>query len=303
MSGSEQQEQQIEQPQTPRVGEQLKAARIAQNRELAEIAATLCLDSTTLDALESDNEKQLPEPIFVQGYIQNYARLLGLDPQPLLALYKAQAPEVPELKVGGGPKVKAKSARVSETMRFSQRRRHFPFIPLLLVAGLLVGVWLLWGLFISPKGTESVGEIPQNILLQPSEHAVEELPLQMMEAVKEESSMETIEEPTISESVEEAAVPQTGIEDEAEEPPVDVDVDHLRITTEQDSWVEIQDAQGKRVVYDLLRGGSSREVSGEAPFKVLLGYAHGIELSINGESFDVNPYIRKNSARFSVKRP
>jgi cytoskeletal protein RodZ len=44
-----------------------------------------------LRALENAEYDQLPNPGYVRGYISSYARLLELDPLPLLAMYKAES--------------------------------------------------------------------------------------------------------------------------------------------------------------------------------------------------------------------
>jgi cytoskeleton protein RodZ len=70
-------------PESP--GQILAAARKRQNLSLAEVMRQLRLSERQLRALESDQYGELPGPVFVRGFIRNYARLLHLDPEPLLA--------------------------------------------------------------------------------------------------------------------------------------------------------------------------------------------------------------------------
>jgi cytoskeleton protein RodZ len=71
------------------VGRRLHAARLERNLSLERIATQLHLRPPLIEALEHDRYADLPGPVFVSGYIRNYARELGLDPEPLLAAYRA----------------------------------------------------------------------------------------------------------------------------------------------------------------------------------------------------------------------
>lgn len=68
-----------------RVGAELRAAREAQGLDLAAVAAQCRVRGRYLEAIEAGAVQQLPEPVFVQGFIRTYARSLGLDPDSLAA--------------------------------------------------------------------------------------------------------------------------------------------------------------------------------------------------------------------------
>lgn len=61
------------------VAQQLVQAREAQGISLEEIATKTFIPMRALKALESGETFKLPEPIFVQGFIRRYAKLVGLD--------------------------------------------------------------------------------------------------------------------------------------------------------------------------------------------------------------------------------
>lgn len=69
-----------------------------------------------------------------------------------------------------------------------------------------------------------------------------------------------------------------------------------------DCWVEIRDAEGRGVVSDLAREGQTLEVHGQGPFRVLLGYAHGVQIAYNGERVALAPHIRNDIASLVVGR-
>lgn len=62
-----------------RPGEYLRQIRIAQKKELEEIASTLNMPVRTLAALEQDDYKSLPEATFIKGYYRAYAKYLNAD--------------------------------------------------------------------------------------------------------------------------------------------------------------------------------------------------------------------------------
>lgn len=65
-------------------GRQLRKVREARGMAVADVAATLRLSVATVDNLEQDRYDRLPPDTFVRGYLRTYARLLELDPQPLV---------------------------------------------------------------------------------------------------------------------------------------------------------------------------------------------------------------------------
>ena len=76
--------------------------------------------------------------------------------------------------------------------------------------------------------------------------------------------------------------------------------DRLTLSFRGDSWVEVHDATGERLMYRLGRSGETRTVTGQAPFQVLLGNAPDVDVKIDGKEFDVSAHTRGKVARFKV---
>jgi cytoskeleton protein RodZ len=72
--------------------------------------------------------------------------------------------------------------------------------------------------------------------------------------------------------------------------------DQLSFTFTEDCWVEIKNASGRNLFGDLGRAGSSFTLVGEGPFRILLGYAPGVTLTLNGEQVPLGPHTRNNVA-------
>ncbi|MCG5499791.1 DUF4115 domain-containing protein [Ectothiorhodospira sp. B14B] len=72
---------------------------------------------------------------------------------------------------------------------------------------------------------------------------------------------------------------------------------------EEDSWVEITDAGGGRLLVGLMRKGSERRIEGATPIRVFMGNAPGVRLTFNGQTVDMSGDTRAdNTARFTVGR-
>jgi transcriptional regulator with XRE-family HTH domain len=68
-------------------GEQLRVAREERGMSLQEASRLTRIGMSYLESLEADRYEQLPSPAYVKGIIRNYARILGIPPEPLIALY------------------------------------------------------------------------------------------------------------------------------------------------------------------------------------------------------------------------
>jgi cytoskeleton protein RodZ len=69
------------------LGEQLKAARTAMDKSLAEISNDTNISKQYLAALEEDKYDVFPAPIYIRGFLSVYARYVGLDPEALMDQY------------------------------------------------------------------------------------------------------------------------------------------------------------------------------------------------------------------------
>lgn len=70
------------------VGELLQEEREKQGKTLKEISRKTKISLEVLTLLERNNFSLLPPKTFVQGFIRNYAKELGLDPASLLAIFR-----------------------------------------------------------------------------------------------------------------------------------------------------------------------------------------------------------------------
>src|ERR1044071_5746532 len=67
------------------VGDTLRQERLRQHLELRQISAELKISPRMLEALENERFEQLPGGVFVKSFVRQYAHLLGLDADELVA--------------------------------------------------------------------------------------------------------------------------------------------------------------------------------------------------------------------------
>lgn len=71
------------------IGHILREARENKGLSLEDVQAKTRINTRFLAALESGEYEALPTAVHVRGFLRNYARFLGLEPQPLLDRYLA----------------------------------------------------------------------------------------------------------------------------------------------------------------------------------------------------------------------
>ena len=74
-------------------GASLAAAREEMNLSVADVARHLKLSAAQVEALEEGAYERLPGRVFVRGFLRNYAKLLGVDPLPLLRRIEHEMPQ------------------------------------------------------------------------------------------------------------------------------------------------------------------------------------------------------------------
>lgn len=71
------------------LGNRLREARERLGLDLDQVEASTRIRRVFLEALEEERFDVLPADVYARGFLQNYARFLGLDPKEILAAYRA----------------------------------------------------------------------------------------------------------------------------------------------------------------------------------------------------------------------
>jgi len=274
-------------------GKRLASARGALNLSREEVAKELKLNLDIIVALEDEDYEKLAVPIFVTGYLRNYARLLKIPVEPLLAAYG-------QIEVGKPVLVADAARKTQPTFNGLLVKIASVSIVLVLITGIVS--WLKMQDFEpsaiyslvkektqtpEPESIASLAPLPE--LLDPVEEEKPAVP----DVVEAAPILENPPATTVSEPVIEAPEPAV----EASKP---TEANNALISLSEDSWVEVSDNNGKRLIYDLLRANKDYQVSGSTPFKVFLGNAKAVRIEYNGELVNLDKYTRGNLARFRL---
>lgn len=136
-------------------GAQLAAQREAQGWTIEQVANQLNMATRQIQALESNNYAALPGMVVVRGFLRSYAKLLKLDPTPLLAMVREENPTHPGEAIE--PK-RALSAAYTESSLPPIKQSAAPgkgLMLFVLLIALLAAGWLAYqnGLFHVPAPT------------------------------------------------------------------------------------------------------------------------------------------------------
>lgn len=261
-------------------GETLRTAREARKLTIETVSHQMHVDAAIVRALEQDDYEKFAAPIFVTGHLRAYARLLDLPPEPLIEAYH-------RLGVDAPPPLK----QVKRRLHFHSSSSWVPAVVVALV--LAIAIALFAGL---QNGERSAVEPTQTGVVTPS---APEAPASFMPP----QTAETLAPPAVS--GEAAPAPAS---DGVPAPPAAAEIAPvpagaratLSLRADQASWVEVRDASGRRLLYDLLDPGATRNIEGTAPFAVVLGYGRGVTVEFNGRLVDHARYVRDDVARFRV---
>ena len=80
------------------IGGDLRRARIARKKSIEDISRATKINSLFVRAIESDAFDQLPGGLFTRGFLRAYAREVGLDPDEIVARYRAEFERQPHRK-------------------------------------------------------------------------------------------------------------------------------------------------------------------------------------------------------------
>lgn len=323
----------------PGIGEMLASARQAKGMTTVEIADKLKLTSRQIEALEAEEFDKLPAAVFVRGFIRNYARLVGLDAEQLLATLGATQ--------GATETITAPSEGV--TISASPLKRWVIYLAggfslfLLLVA--LLYQWLSEGeqAYVVDQATQAAAPSPQEAptpsappaAIQP---APAPTPTLFPEPVVRSGASSTPAElpapmsapaatpvpaparlpspaqapvvPAVPNAAAVTAPPNPYLSGTAAQAP---EVDHasrsakppgalstLRFTSSDESWVQVVDGAGKRGS-QLITRGSAASFTGTPPFKIVVGNAASVKLQYNDHGIDLSPYIGDKVARLTLE--
>jgi cytoskeleton protein RodZ len=232
-------------------GDELRREREIRGISLKEIADATKISKRFLEAIERNDHKTLPAPVFTRGFVREYARYLGLNAEEMVNRYNYAA---------------AGDDRIEKSPHLERLTQPQPVVPppplkrgippayarvdrnvwlLVVIVAVLVGaIWLAWKHKTSRVETEAAARpVAAPRMPKPS-----------------------------------AAVPVA-----APKPaqPADNNL-HLTLDLLESSWITLE-TDGKTVVNDEMRKGDHRTFEAQENFRFkTIGNAAGVKLTLNG---------------------
>ena len=271
-------------------GELLRLAREQKRLTLEDASAQSRIKLTVLEAIESGETSSIPS-VYLRGYLRNYARFLGVQ----LERIEENLDEV-----------KGADAEMRSVFTYNTNRNQsdkWLKVTSYVAASLLIATlaWqftheaVLWS-----QGDSRLQSAAQENPSEPSENTTTSsrpakthlnASIASVEVLKQRGEME-------SGAVAEEAWAALHSSTKTELP----EGHHrLSVTTSADTWIEIFGAGDEQLEMDLIRAGTTREYAGEGPFRIMVGRASAVVMTMDGKAIDLGPFTRGNVARMTLE--
>lgn len=273
------------------VGAELARAREAQNLSITDVAQQLKFAPRQLESLEQERFGALPGPTIARGMLRNYARLLKLDADALLARLgdRLEAPDAGQL-----------AARFSQPVPFSDsgRRSTLVYAALsVLILGAVGAVAYEWHQERTAKRQlpfVAAAQAP----LEPPRAAAAPRPPAPAPAPAVPKSPAPVAKAT-AKPVEALAAAETRTQPAP--PPPAPGPHRIVVSCEEECWIEVKDGLERQLVSSLNPAGTERVVRGRPPYEVVIGNAQHASVTYNDRPIDLKPHIRSEVARFTLQ--
>lgn len=278
------------------VGQTLRAAREAQGMSLDDAAAHLRLMHRQIEAMEADEFASLGQSVFARGFVRNYARLLGLAPETLLA------------RMEGAP---AESAPITQDApQAPSTWLSSPWLILMLLATLIVvAVPVALYLWLNSEVEDDLPrQAPPSARMESAPArapAPADPPAEAPEAAPADTTTEPTPDPAPASGPSDPAAPTPTVQDPADAgapaAPTPVRGGLLQFDFGDEAWVEVKDGNGRMVHRQLNPAGSRVDIQGQPPFDLVVGNATQVRMHYNGRPIDLKPFISVTVARFTLE--
>jgi cytoskeleton protein RodZ len=277
-------------------GAVLRQAREARRLSVDEVAQTLKLTPRQVAAIESEEFDLLPGTTFARGFVRNYARLMQLDPAPLLAAM--------ELRLTRSEVDLRPLSNAAGRMPAGGSARGVP--RWLLVGFVFAVVALAVGVYVERFGSGMGAWRPAGPDLQTDRPAPppggERLDLPVPAAAAPAEAVPApaaLPQAAVPEPAAAGPAPAPGVEGDA--PVVNASPRRLLFRFGRESWVEVRDSSGKLLASRLNAPGSVLELEGQPPLALVVGNAASVELKVDDRSVDLKPHTSVSVARLRLE--
>jgi len=273
----------------PSVGQILKTHRENANISLAKIASLLKLTESQVQHIENDEYHLLGAKTFVKGYIKNYCRTLNIDSTAILTMLPAYSTSDKPVDMQSFSRRTEKEAHDSRLMTVSY-----------LILAIVIGSSAVWWWQNAMPIDEQTNTINANNSLISEQQESTKL---LAEAADEAQSNEIEPAPQANSTVfnEQQTIQAAPLNDaQSQSEPTSSDLSTIIMMFNDESWVEIHDANDEKIAFGVKKAGYEMTLTGVAPFSVVLGKHDVVRITLNGEPVDISAFPKNRLAKFKL---
>ena len=304
-------------------GQILKTTREQLSYSLDRVAGELHLRASVVEAMEAEDYDSFSSIVFLKGYFRAYCRLLNLSEESLIELLEkqlaARQQQLDEL------------AAHARKLKLLRARKKLAIVLVLSVIIATVSVLIVGDIYQTGNpdssvegqadadrqadvdtvenrlelGVEASADTQQEPVVEGAAAGLNDAELNGTELNSAGESeqiseqVESVEAPVTDESISDTQENQENVPSDTPDPATSEVQFQARFRG--DCWFSLKDGNNKTIVADLKRAGDVVSYTGRPPLRIVLGNALLAELSLNGESIDVEQYAAKNGrAQFTL---
>ncbi|EHI9241089.1 cytoskeleton protein RodZ [Vibrio vulnificus] len=298
------------------VGTLLKRKRESMGYTQKQVADRLRLRVNVIEQIDDNQFESGQVATFTRGYLRSYARLVGLDEKIILdALDYTGDAQYQEQEMQS-------FSRKTNTEKHNSRIMLITWGIFIIITGISSLWW--WQNQQENSLAQSVNQATQleDAVIEESEPPlIDDVVMQEMDATTESNeqneasseespaspeSVEALEVETLEPIVEAEADAESQVEPQAAVVEVTSEVPQangetaLTMAFRSDCWVQVKDASGKTLISGIRKSGQDLNLSGQAPFNVILGAPEGVTMTFASEPVDLSRYTAGKVARFTL---
>ncbi|MFS1465184.1 RodZ domain-containing protein [Vibrio lentus] len=289
-------------------GTLLKNKRESLGLTQKQISDRLKLRVTLIQQIEENQFESDQVATFMRGYIRSYAKYVNLDEKVVLsALHHAGDAQHQEQEM-------LSFSRKTKTEKHNSRIMILTWSIFAVIAGISSLWW--WQnqqqdtLSQSLVNTESSEELVIEESLDPeltslevieAEQNTETSPVtensdDLLTVVSAAEASENVDQVEETKDVAEVTPVAAGSETVTPEPVAN----ELVMQFSADCWIQVKDAAGKTLSTGIKKAGQTLNLSGTAPYKVILGAPEGVSMTFASEPVDLSGYTSGKVARITL---
>ena len=298
------------------IGDTLRRERLRRGLDLDKVAAETKIGRHQLEAIEANQFDRLPGGVFARSFIRQYARMLELDDEEIIAELKQQfdepadtapVPEPPPSRLPYMPSF----ADFYDRLRSDSSLAAFVWVVIAVLV--CAGVYSLWQKNRQPMSqaaTVTAPYQPAARVAKPAAHVAEpvslkpRVPTEPAESTKAESLKTSFTPAEVADNgtirvpgrPTESASPR----ETAGKPEVFPVAMRVAFTASEPVWVSIR-SDGTRAYTGTIEGQESKQFDASRKMTVLVGNAGALQISLNGKH--VGPIGPRGEIRLLVLTP